>query len=109
MDWLTISKVGASCIVIAGGVWGVLKGFFSLYHAVRDTKNTVHILATNHLPHLSDAIDKQSVALSDIRSEVKVVQNRLADHVTRFEDTKKFVDKINESLITSAINSIKEK
>jgi hypothetical protein len=108
MDSLTIVKIVASGTVITGFVWGLVKGFFSIYYTVRETKNTVHLIATNHLPHVQESLNRQDTAITEIKGSVQQVENRLADHVTRFEDTKKFVDKINESLIQSAVNHIQD-
>lgn len=109
MDFIHGLKLAGSLTGLAALVGAVIKGFFSAMGAFhdtratfRETRDTVHLLATNHLPHIQESLNKQDIAIEGLRSNVRNLDTSLADHITRFEDTKKSVDKINEVLIDQA-------
>ena len=106
---------GAILGVLTTG-WALVKSFFSVYNAVRDTHQTVVLLAENHLPHIQESLNKQDVTINqieqygkDVSANVKTVELRLSDHVMRFEDTKKSVDRINDLFLAQAADSIKQR
>lgn len=107
MDLLSVSKMVVPIVASLTFLWGVVKGIRyagSLHDTVKSTDSTVKLLATNHLPHIQESLNRQDTAIEVIRGDVKQVAGGLADHVKRFEDTKKIVDTFNQGLIMKAIN-----
>lgn len=109
MDITALSKVAGYLVTASGLVYAGFKGFYGAVGFVHDTRNsfletrdTVKLLATNHLPHIQESLNNQDVAIAGLRSNMRNLDTSLADHVKRFEDTKKSVDKINDALIDQA-------
>lgn len=115
MDY-SLAKVVVPAIAFVVFVFGTVKGVFAIYRAALDVrdgvgelKGKVNLLMTNHLPHIQESLNEQDTAIEGIRSNVQQVSQKLADHVTRFEDTKKIVDTFNQSLIDTAVKSTMKK
>ncbi len=96
MDAPTLIKLVAEIVGTAAVIGGWTFAVVATYITARQTKQDVHLIMTNHLAHIASEI-------STINTNVSAVDTRLTEHVKRFEDTKKHVDSMTETLIKNSL------
>lgn len=101
--WLQLILIGKICGAITALGGFMYSGFRGL-----QTVSTINKLATNHIPHIQQALDEHGTTMQEIKSDVRDVGTRVDGQAERLEDTKKAVHVLGESFLKHLENASKE-
>jgi hypothetical protein len=104
---LDIVKIVSVLTGALGVTAGFVKWLSSIFQRVSETSRNVILVTTNHLPHIQVALDKHSVLLTSVVSDVRDMDTKLSAQGRRIDDTKSAVDSLNGAFLNH-LNSSRE-
>lgn len=97
-------KVAGGATAIGSIVWGFIKWLGQ----ISETNRNVTLLASNHIPHLQDALDAHGAALHGIKSDVRDLGTTIEGVSQRLDDTRAGVHTLGEAFLNHLENASKE-
>lgn len=92
-------KIAGAFSALGGFVYGCLKGPIRWVKQVADTNQNVNLLISNHLPHLSDAVNAQADSLNELKADVVATNIKMDGISQRLDDTKASVHALGEAFV----------
>lgn len=99
--------VGAFATII-GSVYSFFRWVFPrvpFVKKVSEINTQVNLLATNHLPHIEAKLDNHSKDFQGLKTDFKVLDEKVEGVSTRIEETKTAVSSLNESFLRHLENT----
>lgn len=81
--WASLVFIGTAALIVyrfLKGWTSIVAWFHTSWNRFENSESTIHLIATNHLPHLQVEMEKVNEHLAGIRDDLRfVMANRKAD------------------------------
>lgn len=105
---LFYSKIIGTVGAAIGSIYSIFKYLKTSYSQRKTIRDTVTLLANNHLPHIQASLDSHGEVLKSLTADIRVVSEKVDGVETRLEDTKTGMRVLSESFLRHLENTSRE-